>query len=588
MRTRRHLLAVAALALAAAAPFAEGCGLGDVGAPSAGSAAPPSGETEPTPDDLDAPSLTNASHCIEPACEKVPLPPSEHALRLTKTQWERTMRDLLQLPAEPGLSSGFPVDPSVGSDHFGTEAGDVVVTTTHAKAFESAAEELAKLVVDDPVALDRILPPAAKAGDVAARVQAFVADFLPKAYRRPVTSAEIAEVIALGEATVQADLAADPFLLRIKWILTSVLQSPHVLYRIELGDSVIKDGRARLAPYEIAEKLAYALWGTTPDATLTEYARSGKLSTRAGVAAVAKEMLASPKANPTLAEFHDQWMFVWDYLTAERRPQNFPRYYTAFTRDIQDDVRLTIKDLVIDKNGGVKDLYTSTLAYTNAQLAPVFDIDPSTVPALVVSPGAFTKVQMDATKRIGVFMHPGWLAYEGSPKDPSIIRRGAYLARHVLCLPLGNPPPAAAGADPGKSSQPTNRKRVEETTKGCGDGCHGGPTGIINPLGFGLEAYDSLGAVRTSDGDQPLDTTGAVEAIGAFDGGVTLFQKVATSPHAHACYAAHWVAYLNGTTKIDAHARWLTPVVDLSLKGGSVRDIIAALVQTDAFLTVSR
>jgi len=588
---RRSLLATLTIPLAlACAGGVSGCGLGDAADTGLGGpGTPASGQTGPggAADD-DLVDTTPSVHCIPPACEEGPLPPSTHVTRLTRSQWERTMKDLLRLPAEPGNSVEFPVDPSVSADHFGTEAGDVVVTTTHAKAFEKAAEALAALVVDDPVALDRLLPAAAKSGDTGPRIQAFLADFLPRAYRRPVTPLEIAEMVAVGEKVVLSDTTSDPFLLRAKWILSTILQSPKVLYRIELGEGPVKNGRARLGPYEIASKLSYAVWNTMPDAALFAAAASGKLSTKAGVAEVANAMLASAQAETTIETFHEQLLFTWDFVTAHRKTEVFPRYWDGFTSDIQEDVRRTIKDVVIDKNGGVKDLYTSTTAYVTTKLAPVYDIDPASVPELVANPNGWARVQMDPKKRIGILMHPGWLAYEGGPKDPSIIRRGAYMARHLLCLPLGRPPPAAVGASPDKSAQPTNRLRVAETTKGCGDGCHGGPNGIINPLGFGLESFDSLGAFRTKDGELPVDATGSAPEVGNFDGGVQLLTAAAKSPSTHACYAAHWIAFLNGTTKIDATPRWLTPIVDRSLKGAPVREILGTLVQSDAFLTVSR
>lgn len=589
MKRARHLLILGALGAGAVAAF-SGCGLGDIAVSESGVPEQPAGggggEDEEALKKLDP--TGGQSHCIPPACQKVPLPPSTHATRLTRSQWEKTMRDLLRLPAEPGLSSTFPVDPSVSADHFGTEAGDVVVTTSHAKAFQKAAEDLAALVVDDPIALARILPPGATSGTTSARVQAFVTDFLPRAFRRPVTPAEIAKAVALGDEAVQTDTTSDPFLVRAKWILVSILQSPQVLYRFDLGGNDIKYSRVRLDPYETAAKLSYALWDTMPDDALFAHAKSGKLSTSAGVAEVAREMLASPKASSTLATFHDQLMFVWDYEVAKRNPATFPRYYDEFQADAMEDVRRTVKDLLIDNpKGTVKDLYSSTTAYVTAKLAPIYDIDPSTVPGLVANPTQFTKVQMDPKKRIGILMHPGWLAYEAAPKDPSIIRRGAYLARHVFCLPLGSPPPAAAGASVDGSPQPTNRARVTEVTK-CGDGCHGGPTGIINPLGFALEHYDSLGAFRDKDNNFPIDATGRVVGLGDFDGGVSVFEAAATSPNTHACYAAHWIAFLNGTRHVDATPKWLTPTVARSLAGASVRDIIVSLVQTDAFLTVSR
>ncbi|MBX3190888.1 MAG: DUF1592 domain-containing protein [Labilithrix sp.] len=603
MRRGLHLLGLMVVSLAAA------CGLGSSANPSAGGATDtvppdPQGPADGvTADDVD---LSPANRCIEPACESVPLQRSHHALRLTKAHWERTMRDLLKLPAEPGSSVDFPPDPGGDTEHFGTEAGDLVVTSSHWRAFQNAAEQLAVLVAETPANLDKILPEAAKTGPIDQRVTAFVTDFLPRAYRRAVTPTEIAEVVALGQSIVQSE--PDEFVLRVKWILTAVLQSSKLLYRVELGEGPVTGGRVRLGNYEIATKLSYALWGTMPDATLIGYARDGKLSTRAGVGAVAKEMLADPRADAVLVDFHDKFLLTEYFNTIIRNPRNFPLYYGTFASDAVEDLRRSVREIVITKNGGVKDIHTSTTAYANADMARVYGIDPDTIPALKANPTQFTRIEMDKTQRIGLLMHPGWLAFQGSPKDPSIIRRGAFMARHVVCLKVKGPPAAAAGADPNNSSEKTNRRRVEATTKGCGDGCHGGQFGIINPLGFAFERFDSLGQFRMYDGasvsvpqkpkdDDPLlmfrqdelvDPSGHVEDVGTFKDAVELFGNLGSNGRAHACYAAHWSAYLNGTQHIEATAKWLSPVVGQSLAGGSVRDLVTALVQSDAFLTVSR
>jgi hypothetical protein len=571
------------LVVAGAAAFA-GCGSGDIAGASLPEAQPPAAVQNvtdtPTPED-----------CIQPACQDFPLAKTPHAVRLTSAQWERTIQDLLKLSALPGNSVDFPSDPASSPDRFGSEAGDLIVTTQHWAAYQKAAESLAALVTDDASALDKIVPDAAKAaGDTTARIAAFATDFLPRAYRRDVSAKEIADVIAAGEAAAANVSSGDPFVVRVKWILTAVLQSPKLIYRITFGDDAsTKDGRARLTAYEIAAKLSYGLWGTMPDDALVAQAKAGKLATKEGVAEVARGMLEDPRAAVAMLAFHDQLYLVDHYPDVKNRPSNlFPKFYPEFMTDAQQDIRLTVDDLIIKHDGGVKELTTSTVAYVDAQLAKVYGIDETKYPELTSSPNAFTKVQLDPTQRKGLLMHAGWLTYEGSPKDPSPIHRGAYVARHLICSPLGSPPPGAAGAMPEKSPQPTNRLRVEETTKGCGDGCHGGKGGVINPLGFSFEGFDSIGQLRTKDGDQPVDTKGETALLGKFDGALALFDAASTNARVHACYAAHWSSYLNGSSLVDVTPRWLSPAVAKSLKNGSVRDIVVELVQTDAFLTVSR
>ena len=192
------------------------------------------------------------------------------------------MRDLLRLPAAPGLSKSFPATPAASGADFGTDSSNLVVGTTGLwEAYRGAAEELAKRVVEDPVALARILPDAARQGDIGTRVRLFVTDFLPRAYRRPVEDAEIGAMVALGERAAASDTTSDPFLVRVRWILTAVLQTPYFLYRIEGGVADPNDGRVRLSDYELAAKLSYTLWGTMPDDKLmgTRSRRSSRPTT---------------------------------------------------------------------------------------------------------------------------------------------------------------------------------------------------------------------------------------------------------------------------------------------------------------------
>jgi hypothetical protein len=527
-----------------------------------------------------------SSDCIEPRCKNA-LPPSSHAVLLTHAQWENTVRDLLRLPAAPGLSMSFPATPAASGADFGNDSSNLVVGTRALwEAYRDAAEALAKRVVEAPVAIARILPDRARQGDIGTRVRLFVTDFLPRAYRRPVEEGEIGAMMALGERAAASDTTSDPFLVRVRWILTAVLQTPDFLYRIEGGVADPRDDRVRLSDYELAAKLSYTLWGTMPDDKLMWYAKSKKFATNHGVAAVAKEMLADSRAASTLMDFHEQLFGVDKFEGIVRQTGVFPKFYPDLGRDAQEDVRRTIKELVIDNPGTVKDLYSSDIAYVNASLAKVYGIDPVTIPGLDASPGSFVRVKMP-DRRAGILMHVGWLAMEAHAKDPSPIQRGVFMARRALCLALGSPPPGALGTKIEGPPGANNRGRVEATTQGlltC-SGCH---ARVINPMGFAFEAFDAIGALRTQDGASALNTTGTTELLGAFDGANAMLRVVRDTPNAHACYAAHWSAYLNGTPKVQATSKWLSLIVDKSMKGAPVRDIIAEIVQADAFLTVSR
>lgn len=541
-----------------------------------------------------AAAAADSTDCVQPTCRNVPLPSSAHAIRLTHAQWENTVRDLLHLSAAPGLSASFPADPAPPGDRFGTAADSLLVTGALWHEYQRAAEALAELVVTTPSTLEALLPAAAKSGDDDARTTAFVEDFLPRAYRRPVTPAEVAAAVALGSRAAASEATSEPFLLRVRWILAGVLQSASFLYRIEGGEGAIADGRARLGPYELASKLSYALWGTMPNDELRGYAASGKLSRPNTLTSIVKTMVAAPSFDRTLLDFHDQLFRIPAFSGVVRQTTLFPKFYPEFGADAQEDARRTIRDLIVANPGTVSDLYGSKIAWVNAPLARVYGLDPVAVPGLAAAPTSFMRVEMPGP-RAGILSHVGWLAMQGKSKDPATIQRGVFIARHTLCLPLGNPPPAAAGRDPSQIVAPTNRARVSGLTSGCGDGCHGGAGGVINPFGFAFEEFDALGQLRAMDGDLPIDSTGAVAPTpngfslpSDFADASSLMALLRESPWTHACYAAHWNAYLNGVSDLRPNATWLAPIVTKSMKGASVRDLVADLVQQDAFTTVSR
>ncbi len=224
----------------------------------------------------------------------------------------------------------------------------------------------------------------------------------------------------------------------MKWILVATLQSPYFVYRTQGGAGATDGhGRVRLDAFELAAKLSYALWGTMPDQTLTDAAASGKLATNDGVAKIARSMLSDARALPRLADFHDELFDVAAFRGVERNTTLFPKYYPAFATDAQEDVRRTVRTLVLeDHDGDVANIFASRTAFVNAPLAAVYGIDPATVPGLVEHPQTFVRVTMDPAQRAGILTHVGWLAMQGKTVDPSTIMRGVYMARHILCVPL--------------------------------------------------------------------------------------------------------------------------------------------------------
>lgn len=493
--------------------------------------------------------------------------------RLTHVQWENTMRDLLHLEAAPGLSASFTGDPLGGV--FDNNETVLQVTPGLWSDYQQAAEELAALVTSDPAKLAKILPTDTMS-DPDTRARAFIEDFGRRAYRRPLTGAEVDGYVALFAKGKDILASADPFKDGIQFVLQGFLQSPHLVYRVEQSDKPRADGLIPLNGFELATRLSYLLWNTMPDEDLLLAAESGELATSAGVRAYAEKMLADPRARDTIASFHYQLYDYEKYLDLNKDKGLFPQYVPEMGEDMQREAQLFVDDIVFEKEGGLTQLLTSRSAFVNDRLASVYGVEGD-------FSGEFSPVELDAEKRSGLLTRLGFLASQATANQPDTIHRGVFVNLRVLCAALPPPPDNATGIP--VSNEKTNRDRVDaHTGKGtCGESCHGT---LINPIGFAFENYDAIGQFRTMDNGYPVNAAAEYMLGGQakkFENAVELSQVLAESKEAHRCYAQHWLEFAYGRASTKADNQTLDKLAEESLTGLSVKSLFLSLVESDAF-----
>jgi hypothetical protein len=230
---------------------------------------------------------------------------------------------------------------------------------------------------------------------------------------------------------------------------------------------------------------------------------------------------------------------------------------------------------------GVKDYYTSSVGFVNSDLAKIYGVEGT------FSKDAFTQVELDPAKRSGLLTQAGFLASYISGTEPDIIHRGVFIATRLLCLTLP-PPDPNAGPLTEISPDMTNRERVETTTgKGtCGEGCH---SNLLNPLGYAFENYDAIGKYRTTDQGLPVDAAATYTLDGStqsFNNGVELSHLLADAKQTHTCYTQNLMSYLHGRVLAKEDAAFVDYYGRLSRADQiSVRDLVLAIVTSDAFLT---
>ncbi len=536
------------------------------GVPSAGGPGPDSTSAlPPTPPPL--------GECSEP------VPVTSQIPRMTNAQYDRTIRDLLGVT---GLTSAGNSPPSslLATD----QAGDL--TALAWSGYQNAAEQLAAQVMADPTAKQRFMK-CTPTGDGAECLRETVQTFGRLAYRRPLSPEETADfdtLIAKGPQITENGTPDEV----AEVVLSAFLMSPSFLQREELSENSDGADAFVLTSYEVAQRLSYMLWGSSPDEELTAVADADQLQTKEQILEQAQRMLADPKARDVAAEFHRSYLGLtvnsrWD-STKQKQADAFPNWVDGVVIDLIKETE-NVFDAVFAAGGSFQDLLLTNTAYVTAKTAPLYGLNASD---FGTEPMAH---ELDGS-RPGFLTRAGFLSAYSSPDRTSPILRGAFITKEILGIDPGTPDPSALNTPlPTGPGLDTNRKQVEEQTKnGTCAGCH---TTFVNPPGFVLEAFDTSGAKQVMERDTgaPIDTVADVRfAIDEDPVSVTdpvdLMTKLAASPSAQRFYAQKWAGY--------AFERSLSPLDKCNVEhitakvtagGYSIQSLILDLTQTESFRT---
>jgi hypothetical protein len=484
-----------------------------------------------------------------------------HLVRLTHPQWENTIRDLLQLDAVPGLSQSFEGDPPRGK--FANNEKSLEVTSTLWGDYRRAAETLAEQVANDDQAREAIV-----AGADAAT---FIRNFGLRAFRRPLSAEEEQTYGTLYQeaATYFPEKSADVGGFQL--IVETMLQSPHFLYRSEMG----ADGEA-LNSYEVASKLSFLLRNTTPNDELLDAAANNQLSTPTAVLTLAQQMLSESSITEVIQSF-DTTAFGTDrYSNIVKDNEVFPSFQSDVSADLQTEANLFLS-YIFTENLSVRDLLTSTTGFVTARTADLYGVAAPSEDFAAVDLGA---------GRPGFFTRAGFLALNGTNTQSDPIHRGVELNERMLCVELTAPPGELPQLPPFEPNQ-TNRQRVAAHTEMEGSACVTCHGTFINPLGFAFESFDSVGQVRATDNGQPVETAATypfADGAKSFAGATELMAVLAASPQVHACYSEQIAEFTLGRDLEAADLGLVNSLLDQSQSDTSIKDLMLAVVQSDAFL----
>lgn len=476
--------------------------------------------------------------------------------RLTRSEYQATVRDLLALASTP--DTALPADEH-GPSGF-TEPS--IITITEMNALLQAGEALT-----DGLSLTPLLGCTTK-DDACAN--AFIAKLGRKAYRRPLDDDDRRALRTVYDSGRGA--LGMTFDEAIRLVIRAVLVSPRFVYHWGALTPEVDaaTGLVKLDAWETASKLSYYLVGSAPDDALAALADSGALHDPAVVASEARRLLADPRARPHLRSFVRQWLTLDKAASAQKDVTVFPTFTPALRQSIIDESDAFIDYALFDADHRLPTLFEDRTVFLDDAMAELYAVPASTRELPPSRPGLLTRA---------AFLTTAALTHDTSPTQ-----RGEVIRRRILCQNVPPPPPEAGGSVGTGDAKTTRELYLRHASDPACASCHA----LMDPLGFAFESFDAIGTFRTTDDGLPLDTTG--EIVGVEDGPVAfadasaLVGLLSDLPETQRCVPTQLVRWLLGRTDSRADESSIDDATAAFVASGlDLHELVVAITQTRAF-----
>jgi hypothetical protein len=324
-----------------------------------------------------------------------------------------------------------------------------------------------------------------------------VAAMQRRAWRRPVSTAEVARILSIM-STVQEQGASYEEGLAAS--LEAILVSPKFLFRVEDVSVDTQDRPHPVTQFELASRLSYFLWSSTPDDELLKAADRGVLRKPDVLAAQVRRMLKDCKSEALVENFGGQWLETRRLESVQPDPQKFPQFDAYLRWSMKKETEMFIED-IIREDKSVLDLLDGKYTFVNERLAQHYGM------AGIKGP-EFRKVDLSGTPRGGVLTQASVLTTSSYPTRTSVVLRGKWVLENLLNAPVPPPPPDVPNLDEaavGTSMSLRQQMEKHRANAVCAS-CHS----RMDPLGFGLENFNAVGEWRDKDGKFPVDASGTL------------------------------------------------------------------------------
>ena len=334
-------------------------------------------------------------------------------------------------------------------------------------------------------------PAAGATADVQARcARQIISTLARRAYRRPVTAEDVDELFLYYQDGVKDG----GFEGGVRSSITGLLASPFFLYRGERVPTGLRPGDSYAASdLELASKLSFFLWNSSPDDELLQLAIDGKLKQSSVLQRQVKRMLADQRSLSLASNFMHQWLDMkrLDEIVPDAAVFPYASGRADPRRDFKTELTL-FADSIFRDDRSVVDLLSASHTFVNERVALHYGITD-------VKGDRFRRVELAQSVRWGLLGKGAVLMAAAYPNRTSPVLRGAFVLKHIQGVPPANPPmnvPALDEKDLGTPRALTVREMIAKhrANPTCAS-CHA----VMDPLGLALENFDGTGMWRERD-----------------------------------------------------------------------------------------
>jgi len=368
----------------------------------------------------------------------------------------------------------------------------------------------------------------------------------------------------------------------IRSALQAILASPHFIFRTEEAPADAMVGSShRISDADLASRLSFFLWGSTPDQELLELASSQQLSSEGELERQARRMLKDPRAWDALAKrFGSQWLRLQDLEKLSPDALTYPYFDGTLSESMTRETELLFSH-VIEEDLNVMELLTSDYTFINERLARHYGFPG-------VTGSDFQRVTYPDETRRGILGHGSILAMTSHADRTSPVLRGKWVLEVLLGTPPPPPPPnipafeETEGAEDGRFLTVRERMEIHRANPVC-MACHI----VMDPIGLALENFDVTGAYRLRDEGNLINPVGELYDGTPLTGPTDLINALLKRPEAfYRIFASNLMAYALGR-RVEYYDMPTVREITREAAGHDYRisDFILGVVESPAFQT---